>query len=227
MTQENQLAKGRLSPLWIVVIAIIIVVVVGAVYFLTRSGSTGMPKPDTRADQQQAADDALTILRNLAQDNYQLLGFTSPEEAQGATLGMPLDVMFVPLDQLREYSPEQSPDALLSDSRLVLYPVDVNNEVRSSVQVQGSDEGWTPAGFGSTTLIKAVTAISPSQDAFLVQVPSLGLYFVAQREDDSLMLTSLYDEPRFEFSAGRPLDASQVFEAIQSAANELDEEAPM
>lgn len=227
MTPSNGSQNQRMNlrvvlPIVIVVIAL----VAAAIYYFLNRGTTGMDKPETRQEQMQAAEDALSILQGLAVENYELLGFASPEEAQTAQLGTALKVFFIPLDGLQEYTSVDHPRDLLTDTGLVLYSVEVDGEVRSSIQVQGEETGWTPVGFGSATLIRAIAALDIRNDAFIVQVPTLGLYFLGLEEDGNLTLRSVYDVPQFEFRAGQSLEAARVLELIQPLAREIDPNAP-
>lgn len=207
-------------------VLLLIIIVVAVYYFVIREEEEGMSKPDTVEDQQEAADNALEILRDLAKDNYATLGFESEKEADEATLGMPLTLYLVPLDGLQTYEGEADPNELLQDSRIVMYPVLVNDTVRSAVGIQGNEEGWTPATFGSATLIQAIARVELNPDSFIVQVPALGLYFVGDREDDDLVLIPIV-ENAFDLPVGQPVAAREVFSVLQEAALDVDPDAPM
>lgn len=59
----------------------------------------------------------------------------------------------VPRSGLQVHEGEADPNELLQDSRIVVYPVMVDDTIRPAAGVQGNDEGWTPATFGRATLI--------------------------------------------------------------------------
>lgn len=228
----NQTGETTPKAFWrrpivlLVFVLLLIIIVVAIYYFVIREDDEGVAKPDTVEDQQEAADNALKILRDLAKDNYATLGFESKEEADAATLGTPLTLYLVPLDGLQAYEGEADPDELLQDSQIVLYPVMVDDTVRSAVGIQGSDEGWTPATFGSATLIQAIARVGPNPDSFIVQVPALGLHFVGERMDGELVLTPIA-ENAFDLPVGKPVDAQEVFSVLQEAALDIDTDAPM
>lgn len=214
-------------PIVLFVVVLLLIIIVAAIYyFVIREEDEGVSKPDTVEDQQEAADNALEILRDLAKDNYATLGFESKEEADAATLGTPLMLYLVPLDGLQAHDGEADPNELLQDSRIVMYPVMVDGTVRSAVGVQGSDEGWTPATFGSATLIQAIARVQLAPDSFIVQVPALGLHFVGEKTDGELTLTPIA-ENAFDLPVGKPVDAKEVFSLLQEAALDIDPEAPM
>lgn len=209
-----------------ILVLLLIIIVAAIYYFVIREEDEGMSKPDTVEDQQEAADNALEILRDLAKDNYTMLGFQSKEEADAATLGMPLTLYLVPLDGLQAYAGEADPHELLQDSRIVMYPVMVDDTVRSAVGIQGSEEGWTPATFGSATLIQAISRVKLNPDSFIVQVPALGLHFVGEQMDDELVLIPIV-ETAFDLPVGQPVDAKEVFSVLQEAARDVDADSPM
>ena len=227
MTNVTRSPARRPRSLVLLLLVVVFIIIVGGIYYLVfREEDEGAPKPDTVAGQEDAADNALGILRDLAEDNYTLLGFRSADEAESATLGMPLTMYLVPLDQLQAFEADASPSDLLHDSEIVLYPVLVDNTIRSAVSIQHSDDGWTPVAFGNVTLIQAIAETDLQEGDFIVQVPALGLYFVGARSDDELLLTSIV-ETAYDIPVGRPVNASEVFSILQPAAQEVDTDAPM
>ena len=131
-----------------------------------------------------------TLEKLVTKENYEAMGFTSPDEVAKAQLGAPMTVYRVQLDQLREYSPgETEPKSLLVDVSRALYPVTVDGEVRSSVAVEGPQGKWRGTDFGAPGLIKALSQYRQSDLDFVVHVGFLGLYFVGQQVEAGLSLT--------------------------------------
>lgn len=152
------------------------------------------------------------------------MGFESVEEVSAARLGEPLSVFYVPLDQLQNYQPGSDPEELLVSSDRVVYPVTAEDEVRSSIVVEGKNDDWRAIDFGAPNLIRALSdvreEIGKEGSEFVVRVPSLNLYFIANRPDNVLMLTPIIDDPRFEFAIGRTLSAEEAFTRILPAAKD-------
>ncbi len=224
---ETRLGVRRPTPRVLLLLVILLLIIVASIYyFVLRGEDEGVPKPDTVVDQQEAADNALGIMQDLAKDNYTLLGFQSEEEAKSATLGTPLTVYLVYLDDLQNFENESTSNDLLQDSKIVMYPVMVDDTIRSAVGIQNSEDGWTPATFGNATLIKAIAEIGLNKDSFIVQVSALGLYFVGEQNEDGLFLTSI-TETGYDLPVGRPIKAEQVFSILQEAALDIDPDSPM
>ena len=156
------------------------------------------------------------------------------EEVAKATLGEPIHVLVVSLNQLRQYEPGSDPNRLLTDFNQIHYPVVVGDQVRSAILVDQANGKWKAGTFGAANLAKLIAAArkdtqtsNPSQDA-VVQVPSLGLYFLGHRtEDNKLTLTPLTDIAVFGLRAGGAMPAEEVFAALVPAAKSLKTDAPM
>ena len=84
------------------------------------------------------------------------------------------------------------------------------------------------SSFGKAAAARKGTQTSnPSQDA-MVEVPSLGLYFLGHRtEDNKLALTPLTDIAVFGLRAGGAMPAEEVFAALVPAAKSLNTDSPM
>jgi len=217
------------TALLILVVLVLLVIIVGGAYLLLGREKEPAKEPPGRDTPQQAAEEALKTLEKLiTQENYEAMGFASPDEVSRAQLGLPLPVYRVQLDQLREYSPgETDPKTLLVDVKRTLYPVTVDGEVRSSVAVEGPQGAWRGTDFGGPALIKALSQYRQSESDFVVHIGFVGLYFVAQQNEDGLWLTPLLDDPTLGFVAGEPLAAEEVFRALLPIAREYKDEAPM
>jgi hypothetical protein len=177
---------------------------------------------------QGIASESLGSLREIAKaEHYKDLGFNSADEAARATLGEPFSVLMVTLEDLRRYEPGQPATDLLKPLEKVIYPVVVNDRVKSSIVVEKTAEGWKPTTYGRPNFIKLLTdtrskiAADNSATAdgqFVVQVPALNAYFIGYQTDGKLMLASVIDDPALKLSAGRAAAAEEVFASLAPAA---------
>ena len=202
----------------------------------TTNRQSSSSQPETFADAQTAATQSLTVFRKLVNNqNYKDLGFESPDEVANATLGQPLPVMFVRLDQLRQYQPGTDVNSLLGQSNEVNYPVLANNQVRSSVVVQQVNGRWKTGTLGNGGLAKHIadarkarTGAEGAGQQALVHVGSLGFYFLGERNSDNKWtLTPLVSNPYLNLAAGRAVPAEEVFSRLATAAKALRDDAPM
>ena len=217
------------------VVSVIVSILLAAGCDKIKSAGRQQTPPKTFADAQAAANESLATFRQLVNaQNYKELGFESAEEVAKATLGEPIHVLVVSLNQLRQYEPGSDPNRLLTDFNQIHYPVVVGDQVRSAILVDQADGKWKAGTFGAANLAKLIAAArkdtqtsNPSQDA-VVQVPSLGLYFLGHRtEDNKLTLTPLTDIAVFGLRAGGAMPAEEVFAALVPAAKSLKTDAPM
>jgi hypothetical protein len=175
---------------------------------------------DKSAEPTRAATTALTTLRALAEQAPEVVGL-SAQEAATAQLRPPLRVVFVALDKLKTFHSGDDPRALLVDVGTVFYPVAVGSEVRSSITVKKSDDGWAATEFGNQALAKRIDQArgGATEAALLVRVPALNLDFVGTESGGTLQLTSLFDVPGTDIRTGSTADARTVLAALDPLAN--------
>ena len=185
---------------------------------------------DRAGDPKAAATEGLQTLRALVDDqNFRDLGFESRDEAATATLGEPIRVYLVRLDQLRDFQPEGDASKLLTDTSEIIFPVLSNGQARSSITLARTDGKWTSAAFGGASVIKQIakvrSGLTPPQGgaAAFVKVPALNVYFVSQvGAGAELMLTPLTDQPDYRLKEGGTVSAREAFLALVPAAKAHD-----
>lgn len=210
---------------------------IGAVLLLVACGHQQAVRAPQSTSSSEAASHGLDTLRKLVNaSNYRSMGFDSVDEVRSASLGDPLHIYMVRLDQLRDYQSNADPDKLLSDVDQELYPVVVVGSVRSAVLVEKQGEKWAAVSFGGANLVKALaqrrsdsaaTSKTAAASYFEVHVAALNMYFLGFHQEDRLMLIPLVDDPQYKFSAGSPLPASDVFAALVPAAKAVPTDRPL
>ncbi len=182
---------------------------------------------------QNKASESLSVFNKLVtkRENYREMGFESPKELEKLRLGVPLQLFTVRLDKLKEYQKGSDPAKIIGGGNHVIYPVSVNNQVRSSITLAEVEGGWEAVSFGNPALVKLLeetrmkstgTTRLPLSSYFVVRVPALNFYFLGYRLNNGLMLTPLLDDPRYHFKKGVSLPADEVFTALLPAAKEHD-----
>lgn len=206
-------------------------------FLLASCATQQSARPPQSASAADAASNGLSTLRSLVKaNNFRSMGFESLEEVQSASLGEPLLVYMVRLDQLREYQPGGDPEKMLGEIGQQLYPVLVNGAPRSSVLVAKQGDQWSPVSYGGANLVKALGqrrsehAASQKTAApayFEVHVAALNMYFLGFREEGKLMLIPLVDDPQYKFAAGTPVPAADAFAALVPAAKAVPNDKPL
>ena len=127
-----------------------------ALILLSASGVAGQQHIAVKVE--PVAMESLAVFKSLManQQNYRQMGFVSPEDASRMTLGIPMQVYMVPLDRLQSYAGGISPQKLLTDTRHFIYPVHVDNQIRSSLTMAEIQGVWKAVSFGSPTLIRKI-----------------------------------------------------------------------
>jgi hypothetical protein len=178
---------------------------------------TSQPRPNH--SQQTAAQHGLDTLRHIVNaGNYASLGFESEAEVRQATLGEPLQVYRVQLDALRAFTENTDPETLLVDIRRTLFPVKVGDRVATSIFVTGAREGWRASELGNAAVARLVSRYRHGAGDFVVHVPAMKSWFVADRVEGKLMLTPVMDDPRTKLRAGETLPADVVFLQLKAAS---------
>jgi len=191
---------------------------VGLVLFIMAGCTKTESQAPLSAQSQVAAMRARDVLQKLVNaDNYKALGFDSLEEVRQATLGAPLDVFNVGVEQLKAYKPGADAATLLTKSSESVYPVLVNDQVRSSVTVVHKERGYEPSSFGNADVVKRLMAVRKAEGggpAFIVRVPALNIFFLGSGADSQVLLTPIVEDPRTELRVGEPIPAGLVLERL-------------
>ena len=126
------------------------------------------------------------------------LGFESISEVADATLGAPLPVISVQLDQLSHFQPNDNPTSLIIDPHTIIYPLYIKSAVRSSLTVSDPTKtnAWLRMGRGSPILIRTIEELrgqlgQRGDTFFLVMNRGIGLRFLARKSGETITLTSL------------------------------------
>lgn len=176
----------------------------------------------------QEANSALgTFVKLVREQNYERMGFDNPEDIKKASLGIPLREYFVSLESLKSYKADSNPGDLLEDSGQVIFPLLVDERVKSSVTLVQQEGKWITHSFGAPVFVGLISKTRSDlsnqmdkqiQDFFLVKAPALNVFFVGYYLQGEVMLAPLQDEPRFNFEAGQTIRADDAFREMQIAA---------
>lgn len=200
----------------------VIFFIVSAIVFVNCTKETSTEKAKKQAEV------SLTELRELVDEqNYAKLGFHSPDEPDRMQLGTPMAVYFVGLDRVRQFQPGHDPKELLTDIGEMVYPVQVDQDVRCSLVVKKRGEDWQVQHFGQPRLSRSLAQVRdqlaensgrPKEDYFEVEIPAMYLVFIGHRETDELFLTPVHDQSELGLEAGKTEPGSDIFTKLSDAA---------
>ncbi len=185
-----------------------------------QSASDERPDAKTWAAQSRpAAEKSLETLRALAAASPAALGLKSTDEASSAQLAEPRIVSFIRLDSLRAYTPGANIEVLLVPQK-ILYPVKLQGQVRTSVELEKRGTEWKAVTFGNSAFATRLVETSPAGDSdwSVVTVPALNAVFRATGSGSSLQFTPVFDDTVLGLRAGQSLPAADVLAALAMAA---------
>jgi hypothetical protein len=189
---------------------------------LSMTAQSAHERPDARAwaaDSRATAEKSLSTFRALAAANPAALGLKSSDEAGLPELDNPRVVYAIRLDNLRTYTPATDIATLLIPQK-ILYPVKLQGQVRSAVELEKRGSDWKAVTFGNGAFASRLTETAPAgdNDWFVVTIPALNVVFRASGNGAALQLTPVFDDNVLGLSAGRTTSAAEVLTALAVAA---------
>ncbi|HET7500764.1 MAG TPA: hypothetical protein VFK02_07165 [Kofleriaceae bacterium] len=151
---------------------------------------------------------------NLASQRF--VDMPGPDEQARAGLGAPLPVAMIRLDRLRAYQLGAPLDDLIDHLNVVLYPVQVDQDVRGEIELVRQGSSWQAVRVGASGHAREVARMAKLRGtpAFLLRVPALGVEFLAYRSGDALIVVLVHVTPGVELQAGRPLPVQEALRVL-------------
>ncbi len=207
------------------------IVLVVMLLFGTNACDSKKSAETERADEvdDSVAEHALQQIANLAANGlYEKLGFKDAEEAARAELGPALPVYFIGLQAMRNYTPDIGMSDFLGEPVELVYPVNVDDRVRSSIGIQKNGNGWQIASMGRPNLARSLEQLqrlhnssgghSTGSEYFVVEIPSLYLIFLGHRDAVQVNLTPNADDDDLGFSRGKAMDGATILGRVKELA---------
>jgi hypothetical protein len=150
------------------------------------------------------------------QASRRLVAMPGPDEQARASLGAPLPVAMIRLDRLRAYQPGAGIDGLIDHLNVVLYPVQVDQDVRAEMEFVRQDGSWQAVRVGASGHAHEVARLSKVRGtpAYLLRVPALGVDFLVYGSAEALRLVLVHATPGVELQAGQPLPVQVVLRVL-------------
>ncbi|MBX3330596.1 MAG: hypothetical protein KF722_09360 [Nitrospira sp.] len=158
-------------------------------------------------------------------DEYaKLLGFSSVEEAATAHVGDLLPIYQVPLDAVINYQPESKStnpeDLLTSKPPMVLVPLIVGTEIRSSLMIArfGAANEVRIVGWGLSSILKDRKPKTLTNFDGIVKISELQLHFFMRKSQSDITLFPIRDYPFFNLKEAQPYSAKQLLSDFKPIA---------
>lgn len=191
-------------------------------------------------EQEEFAQEALEsyVKHVLNEKNFANFGFRSLGEAQVARVGDPYSVMFIGLTDLQAYEPGTGARPLLVDPKILWYPVVVEGETRTKVEIVEKDGEWLAGEFGQIRpvqaasraqdrlprLLESIGADVPDKPAVLVRIPALQATFLyIERAGEEFLISAMVQPQRYGLEAEEIYPADEVLSRLAEYAAKIDE----
>lgn len=180
----------------------------------------------------QEAESGMDVMSALIDaDNAESMGFQDLEELENAALGTPLFLHHIPLDALAAHDLTRSPQRLLVDGDMALFPVMVDGDVRSLLSMRRDGGAWRPSSIGrpahALALVEArqrhaQTHNIEHEEAFIVDIPSMNLTFIAHANESGLMMSGVFDHDQLGVDANSSENGRALIERLHQAAQTFE-----
>jgi len=181
-------------------------------------------------------------VQNVVNDkNFTKFGFRSLDEAKRARLGEPYRVAIIGLRQLKDYKPGGGAKMLLTDAHTVLFPVLVDGQVRTKLEVVQKAGRLVPGEFGGTRTVQIVEEVASAlpklletrhvttaAKPILVKVPALFAQFLyVETPSGEFLIPAMIQPQRFELQNSVLYTSDAVLTKLAEAAKQVDENKVM
>ena len=198
--------------------------------FMTQAQQNFLPVPDVKMAGEKSLD---SFRKVVTEKNFQKMGFNSLEEVRMAELGKELGVFIIGLNDLKNFKQETILMDIIQFGNEVLIPVNVKNEVRSSIMLTKSGDSWETASYGGSNKIKLlvntisrIRGDSPemSGEFRVIVIPAMNLYFIGLMNKDTFFLAPVLDDESLGFKAGSVMNAEEVLLKLVPVAERMKDE---
>jgi hypothetical protein len=158
------------------------------------------------------------------------LGVTAPRDIDHTEVGRVIRTYQVNLPQLQAYDGTSPATGILSEAPTITRLVTVRGKIQSALVLVNVGEKWELSRVGESARAAAIDRVTAAlatnggvvaDSTFLVQVPGLGVEFIAFGGGTTIQLASLWDHTGVGLAAGEPRPAEAVLASLASAARNV------
>jgi hypothetical protein len=173
----------------------------------------------------------------LSDKNAPKFGFRTLGQAQGATLGEPYRLMIIELKNLKAYQTGMPVKGLLTDPQILWYPVMVNNEVTTKLEIIKKAGRLIAGEFGKIKIVQEISAVrgrlagmieektvKPPEEEMLIEISELRAMFIYfKNADGEFLIPSMIQPQRFELENGQVYPALELLLKLSEIAKKIEE----
>jgi hypothetical protein len=173
----------------------------------------------------------------LTEKNVTAFGFKSLQEAQSARVDTPFQVRIIGLRELKDYKAGSGPKSVLTDPGILWFPVMVDDEFKTKLELVRQGNEWIPGEFGDVRSALEVSAVSVKlkdllrskgvQDTYatsLVQIPALlATFLYVESSKGEFLIPAMLNPERYKLENGIVYSADKVLKTLKEFAAEIKE----
>ncbi len=192
-------------------------------------------RPDTLAD---FARQSLSYYTNnaVSEQNVGGLGFDDLRQARAASLGDPLAVTMIALQDLKDYTTDVPLDNIVRDGGAYWFPVVSGNQTRAQLEILRTEGGFVAGDFGKPVTARAIADvqarlpavleagdIDPPYQTTLLRIPALAatLVHVSSSQGDFLV-PAMVNPLRYGLENGRVYAATELLQRLHEVAVDIE-----
>jgi hypothetical protein len=169
----------------------------------------------------RAAIEASQPFASKALAEFDAADYSPPHGLQAKlSVGKPFPIVALSLDELRAAAGAPTARLLRRETGVVLYPVIAAGQVRDSFLLIKRGASWIRGGYANTAVTRLLVgqrkqhARTKQQwsSSYLLSVPALGAFFLAQPAATEAMLIPVTSHPAIS-ARGKPLQAGRAYQA--------------
>lgn len=171
-----------------------------------------------------AAEAAISVLQTLA-SNEKLKGTInlSPDEARQLKAGKAIAVQEISYNDLLKANPDSvaPPPAVNPEQQPKwLYPLEINNTVKTTAVVTKTDGSWRIASAGDNTHVEMLSSQKPegASGVGIIEVPGLHVSFLRVATNDTIVYIANRNLPEAKIEKGQRMNERQALQLLAAYA---------
>jgi len=172
----------------------------------------------------------------LNEKNFANSNFKSLKEASDARLGDPYKIMFIGLRSLQDYKPGTGVKPILMESRTLWFPVIVEGEIRTKLEIKEKKDKWVSGEFGGIRVVKEISKVrdqvpelidskglSEPYKLMLLKIPALyAVFFYVESSQGEFLIPVMIQPQRYNLLNGQIYAADDVLSELREFADKID-----
>ena len=218
--------KFKRNFIWIVTSFLILIVIT----FLTYSQEKIMVQ-----DKEFAQKSLSGYLEFLSPDNVTNFGFKSIDEAKTATLGDPIRVLMISLEDLKNYKVGEGIKSILKDIKTTWYPVQLRGQTKAKIEISEKDGEMIAGDFGDALNAQYIASlltwlpdtlgawnIQENYVLSLIKIPVITATFIyVESEKQQFLISAMLNPGLFEIEENNLYKVDYILSKLKEYVKDI------